>query len=64
MMAFSLYTARAKHNAQTATGKEHQQYNDYNDGNNIFAYIRMKKTLHHISTSLLIINMNATLIGR
>ena len=40
MMVFSLYTARAKHNAQTATRKEHQQYNDYNDdGNNIFAYI-------------------------
>ena len=47
MIAFSMYTARAKHNAHTAAAREHQQYNDNDDGNNKFAYIRRK----HYNTS-------------
>ena len=49
IMVFSLYRATAKHDAHTAAAREHQQYNDNDDGN-IFFYIQRK----HYNTLVLL----------
>ena len=38
IMVFSLYTAKAKHNAHTTTARKHQKNND-NDDDNPLIYI-------------------------